>query len=226
MPLIKVASRKAVADKKSLCVEASGKKLALFNLDGAFYAMDNACPHKGGPMCEGDVTDGVVICPWHSSEFEIAGGALKKGPATTDIKTYPVSVSGDDILVDLPGETPSTPRPVKFTFAPAFDAERPFNHEAFVHDVIEGMRFPFKLYGILPFVVISQDADEIDLHLGEIHMTETDLKKISSLMDAVNAKWKTGITFCLFHAEQFPGAMLLNIRGSKAPMNVSKDVRF
>jgi nitrite reductase/ring-hydroxylating ferredoxin subunit len=227
MPLIRIASRKDVADKKSLCVEADGKKLALFNLDGTLYVMDNACPHKGGPMCEGETSHGVVVCPWHGSEFGIADGSLKRGPATTNIATYPVSVSGDDIFVDLPGTTsPSAPRPVAFNVTPSFDAERPFGHGPFLNEIIEGMKFPFKLYGILPIVVISQNADEIDVYLGEIHVTEMDLKRLSALMDKMNDAWKTRITYCLFHAEQFPGAMLLNIRGPKAPTDVSKDIRF
>ena len=99
-------------------------------------------------------------------------------------------------------------------------------NEAFLKKLIEGLQFPFKLYGQLPFVPISQSADELDLYLGEIHITEMDLKKLSSLMSLMNDTWKTEITYCIFHSSQFPDAMLLNMRGTKAPMDVKPDIRY
>lgn len=55
-------------------VEVNGVWIALFNVDGTFYAMDNSCPHAGGPLGEGKVNGGIVECPWHGWRFDIRTG--------------------------------------------------------------------------------------------------------------------------------------------------------
>jgi nitrite reductase (NADH) small subunit len=82
-------------------VEADGKDLALFNVDGAYYALDNACPHRGGPLGEGDLEGTMVVCPWHAWRWDVTTGANVNNPA---IKTscYPVSVDGGRVFVELP----------------------------------------------------------------------------------------------------------------------------
>ncbi len=87
-----------------VCVQARGVALALFAVDGAYYALINSCSHAGGPLCEGSLADGVVECPWHGSRFDVKSGAVVAGPATTRQRTYPVRVSGDAIEVKLPVE--------------------------------------------------------------------------------------------------------------------------
>lgn len=224
---IRVAAVKDVREGAALCVKADEKALALFLVNGAWRAIDNACPHAGGPLCEGEVADGVVTCPWHGSQFTIETGAIVHGPAKTGVKSYPVEVRGDDVYVTL-GETTGDPKPTpaKFQFQPAFDAEHPFANQAFVEELVQALKFPFKLYGILPFIVISQSPDEIDAHLGEIHATEVDLQTLSGIMKTMNDKWKTSITYCLFLSTQFPGVFLLNIRGPNAPMSIENTITF
>ena len=55
-------------------MEVNGIWIALFNVDGTFYAMDNSCPHAGGPLGEGKVNGGIVECPWHGWRFDIRTG--------------------------------------------------------------------------------------------------------------------------------------------------------
>jgi nitrite reductase/ring-hydroxylating ferredoxin subunit len=226
---VRVASVKDIKEGKSWCADVHGKEVAIFKLHGNYFALDNTCPHMGGPLCKGGIKDGVITCPWHGSQFEIETGALMRGPAKSDAHSYAVEVRGNDIYIKARGEElakEAKPVSVKMTFQSKFDAAHPFAHEAFVNDVLEGMKFPMKLYGVRPHAVISHSPDEMDLHLGEVHVTEMDLKKMSEVMDRVNAKWGTEITYCLFHTTQFPRDTLLNIRGQNAPNNVSSEIKF
>ncbi|TWU45834.1 3-phenylpropionate/cinnamic acid dioxygenase ferredoxin subunit [Novipirellula aureliae] len=98
---IKVATTSSVPPGRGILVDADGLLLALFNIDGVFYAIDDACPHQGAPLSEGAVRGCVVICPWHAAEFEIPTGKLLCAPGTRDVQTYPVTIDGDDVMVDI-----------------------------------------------------------------------------------------------------------------------------
>lgn len=80
--------------------QADGRMIALSNVDGKFYAMDNNCLHRGGPLGEGPLEGGVVTCPWHGWQFNVADGT---SCANKEVKarTYVVQVQGNDILVEL-----------------------------------------------------------------------------------------------------------------------------
>jgi nitrite reductase (NADH) small subunit len=82
-------------------VEAEGRTLALFNVDGAFYALDNSCAHRGGPLGEGDLDGTVVVCPWHAWRWDVKTGANVNNPAVK-MTCFPVSVDGGRVFVELP----------------------------------------------------------------------------------------------------------------------------
>jgi nitrite reductase/ring-hydroxylating ferredoxin subunit len=82
-------------------VQAGGKSIAIFRLGGAYYAIENTCPHRGGPLSEGEVEDDVVTCPWHGSRFNIKTGALLTPPARDGVKSFPVRIAGDDVEVEI-----------------------------------------------------------------------------------------------------------------------------
>ncbi len=48
--------------------------VALFNVDGQFFAIDGVCPHQGGPLAEGELTGCIVTCPWHGWQFDVRNG--------------------------------------------------------------------------------------------------------------------------------------------------------
>ena len=98
---VRVAAKKDLKEGGALCVKVGDRGLALFQIDGKIYAADNACPHVGGPLCEGGVKDGVVTCPWHGSQFKIDTGEVVHGPAKEGLKIYPVEVRGDDLYASL-----------------------------------------------------------------------------------------------------------------------------
>ncbi|HEY0068336.1 MAG TPA: non-heme iron oxygenase ferredoxin subunit [Chloroflexia bacterium] len=74
------------------------EEIAVFNVDGQFYATQNKCTHMGGPLCEGGLWGDIVQCPWHGSEFNVRTGEVVSGPARVPLKTYRVSVQDGVIL--------------------------------------------------------------------------------------------------------------------------------
>ena len=96
----KAAKVSDIADGQARTFEVTGTVIALFCSGGKFYAMDNRCPHRGGPLVEGHVEDNVVTCPWHAWQFDITSGKCQTMPGTKQ-KTYPVKIDGDIILINI-----------------------------------------------------------------------------------------------------------------------------
>ena len=84
---------------------AGDRIVALFNADGTFYALDGVCPHQGGPLGKGALTGCVVTCPWHGWQFDVTTGQHRLNAKFFQPR-LDVRVEGEEILVDLPGETP------------------------------------------------------------------------------------------------------------------------
>lgn len=97
---VKVASLSELAPGSAKAVEVGGKTIALFNVEGSVYALDNTCLHQGGPLGEGELMGGVVICPWHQWEYNVRTGELV-GDSSVKVATYPVRVEGNDIKVSV-----------------------------------------------------------------------------------------------------------------------------
>jgi nitrite reductase/ring-hydroxylating ferredoxin subunit len=95
---VRVASVVDVPPGAGKVVHAGGKALALFNVDGTFYALDNTCLHRGGPVGEGDLDGVVVTCPWHGFQYDVTTGKNVFDPEV-GLQTFPVRVAGDDVLV-------------------------------------------------------------------------------------------------------------------------------
>lgn len=88
-------------------VVVNGEQIALYNVDGTFYALSNRCSHARGPLVDGEVRDGKVACPWHSAEFDLSTGAALCKPARGPVPAYHVRVEGDAVLIG-PQKTPVT----------------------------------------------------------------------------------------------------------------------
>lgn len=102
MGTVKVAEVTDVPAETGKVVQVGDKAIALFNISGTFYALDNRCTHVGGPLGEGRVEGNVVTCPWHGSQFDVTTGQVIKGPARRPVSTYRVQTKGGDVLVELP----------------------------------------------------------------------------------------------------------------------------
>lgn len=98
--LVKVAKTSELTPGTGKVVMANGNMIALFNIDGSFYAIDNTCLHRGGPLGEGLLEGDTVTCPWHGWRFNIKTGAHTFNPQIK-VKSYPVQVEGDDIAINL-----------------------------------------------------------------------------------------------------------------------------
>ena len=98
---VKVATTGELAPGQAKRVEAGGKRIALFNRDGAYHAIEDTCPHRGGPLSEGQVEGNVVICPWHGAKFDITTGEVLGPPARAGVASFRTRVSGSDVEVEL-----------------------------------------------------------------------------------------------------------------------------
>ncbi len=77
--------------------------IALFNLEGEIHALDNTCPHAGGPLGEGTIEGDLVACPWHDWKFNIRTGICQKNPSPSwTVSRYEVRVEHDIIQIALP----------------------------------------------------------------------------------------------------------------------------
>ncbi len=101
MTLRRVATRSALLEDQGTVAQVGDDAFALFRAGDDVHGYVNSCPHKGGPVGEGLVVDGIVTCPWHGSQFEIATGALVSGPAEGPLSPVPLEIQGDDVLVDV-----------------------------------------------------------------------------------------------------------------------------
>jgi nitrite reductase/ring-hydroxylating ferredoxin subunit len=78
-----------------------GKHIALFNIEGTYYAIDDTCTHKGGPLSEGEVQGNKVTCPWHGAIFDVITGEVVRPPAAVCVSRYNVHIAGDDIGIEI-----------------------------------------------------------------------------------------------------------------------------
>ena len=79
---------------------AAGATLCVAMIHGKPLALDNVCPHHGGPLAEGTIEGGKVICPWHQWEFDLATGAASDGSDTKAV-SYALRLDGDNVLVQI-----------------------------------------------------------------------------------------------------------------------------
>jgi len=79
--------------------QVNGKTIAVANVDGTFYAINNTCLHRGGPLGQGELEEKIVTCPWHGWQYDVTSGKVAMNPAI-GVETYAVEVRGEDIFVD------------------------------------------------------------------------------------------------------------------------------
>ena len=101
VPVARVAD---IGPGSSAAVTVAGRDVALFNIDGVFYALENACPHQGAPIDDGFIDGLTVTCPWHGWCFRLTDGQMTLG-AFAHVDAFEAKIEGGNVLVSR------TPRP-------------------------------------------------------------------------------------------------------------------
>jgi nitrite reductase [NAD(P)H] small subunit len=99
MKWIRVTKVENIPLREGRSVTIGDDELAIFNLGDRFVAVDNACPHRGGPLCDGIVSGTAVVCPLHGYKVCLETGKVLKPDVAVRVDTYPVRVKDDVVLV-------------------------------------------------------------------------------------------------------------------------------
>ncbi|MBS3054316.1 MAG: non-heme iron oxygenase ferredoxin subunit [Candidatus Aenigmarchaeota archaeon] len=100
MAFVKVANKWEIKEGEPKAVEIDGKEVMLSNVGGKIFAVSDICSHKQCSLSGGFMEGFEITCPCHMARFDVRNGKVMAPPATVDIKSYPVKIEGDDILVD------------------------------------------------------------------------------------------------------------------------------
>ncbi len=107
----RVADVSEIADPGKMLVEVDGDVVALFHVEGRFYAIDDVCTHDGGPLVDGELTGYKIACPRHGAKFDIRTGAALSMPAVRPTRSHLVKVEDGGVWVALGSGSGSTPGP-------------------------------------------------------------------------------------------------------------------
>ncbi len=100
-------NRSALLEGRVMTVTAGNREICLTHHEGKICALDNRCPHQGGPLGEGSIENGILRCPWHGWDYYPCSG---RTPGFEDgVETYPVRIEDDQVLVGLASPVPHVP---------------------------------------------------------------------------------------------------------------------
>jgi nitrite reductase (NADH) small subunit len=101
MPLVKVATLSQLPANSVTEATVGNETYAICNVAGRVTALSGICLHRGGPLGQGAIHNGYVVCPWHAWEWNCQTG-VNDYDHTQKVATFPVKVDGDDVLIELP----------------------------------------------------------------------------------------------------------------------------
>jgi nitrite reductase/ring-hydroxylating ferredoxin subunit len=98
---VKIATRAELPERDEAKEFTVGDKvICIANINGTYAAVDNVCSHRGGPLGQGVVMDGKLICPWHGWQYDVTTGAPAQNPQLK-VAVYRLKLEGDDVLVEI-----------------------------------------------------------------------------------------------------------------------------
>ena len=97
---VRAVSKSELSENEGKVVEVKGKQIAVFHVKSEFCAIDNTCPHRGGPLGEGSLEGTVVTCPWHGWKFDVTTGVSPLNPEAK-VQKFNCKVEGNDVCVEL-----------------------------------------------------------------------------------------------------------------------------
>lgn len=98
---VRVARTEEIPDGEARIFELGDVSIAVCNVDGTFYAIENVCTHDDGPLGEGELEGVVIECPRHGARFDVRTGAVLRMPAVVPVRTYDTKVEGSEVFVAL-----------------------------------------------------------------------------------------------------------------------------
>jgi nitrite reductase (NADH) small subunit len=100
--IVKVADAQEIEDGKAKIVRVEGLTLAVFRVKDEFFALENSCLHRGGPLGEGNLEGYNITCPWHGWTYDVRTGSFEVIPPLR-VRTFPVRKEGESIVIELDG---------------------------------------------------------------------------------------------------------------------------
>jgi nitrite reductase/ring-hydroxylating ferredoxin subunit len=101
MAYLKIAQRSDLpAEGEAKEFPLGDKVVCIANIDGHYSAMDNVCVHRGGPLGQGVILDGKIVCPWHGWMYDPSTGVPDVNPKLK-VAVYPIKIDGEDVLIDI-----------------------------------------------------------------------------------------------------------------------------
>lgn len=97
----KVIDWAAVPSADVVAVEAAGRELAIYGVDGEVYATDNVCTHGHARLCDGFLEGHEIECPLHQGRFDVRSGKALCEPLAADIRTYPIKIEDGSVYVEI-----------------------------------------------------------------------------------------------------------------------------
>jgi nitrite reductase (NADH) small subunit len=100
MERIKIANAEEIAPGTVKVVQLPSKAIAVCNVGGAFYAVDNICPHRGALLGQGTLNGTVLTCPWHQWKFDVTTGKGISNPLSS-VACHPAMMNGSEVFVEI-----------------------------------------------------------------------------------------------------------------------------
>ena len=98
---VKVAKESEITPGQGHIRQLEDVRVALFNIGGTLYCIEDVCTHDDGPLAEGELEGNVIQCPRHGARFNVTTGAVLSMPAPTPVRTFRVEVDAGDVFVQL-----------------------------------------------------------------------------------------------------------------------------
>ena len=102
MPRVHAGRLDRLPSGRPVLIEAHGRRVALVRVGDAVHALDDSCPHAGGPLSEGVVIDDNLMCPYHCWEFDLVSGVCRAPGLGVSVAVYPARVDAGEVWVELP----------------------------------------------------------------------------------------------------------------------------
>ncbi len=98
---VKVSEVGELAPGEKKQIDLDGVEVALFNVEGEYFCIEDICTHDGAPLCHGRFSGEEITCPRHGARFSVKTGAALSMPAVESTETYPVKIEGSDIKIEI-----------------------------------------------------------------------------------------------------------------------------